>query len=739
MVLEASANESTSLLEALEQSAGQPKTRPFRERAKPVGSVYTISYTKAVVAVYDHDREQAGGLPKSAFLMAAKKDGDESFILLRVQNEARLPAAGANDQTRQESIEDSGNQGPWAERLPNWVRDKMSLHGLECSVLGTFIARDDGTYRYAEDIANYYAVNELMVWKPDDESLDLIVNHQHRSNDIPMERKPARIGRTRFAAAESDEATKADFRINPTDILKRRTVYLGMSRSGKSNGLKVVAENIYGLRADNRAHRVGQVIFDLSGEYAQDNWQDGKGLHRVHETIGLAREPEVATYGLIRVPWDKPRRVMKLNFFGNPIPVRWTTEAVENELEQLLAGRVIVNNIMEAETDRYTTGFRDADVSVPQSATGNRGAQVRYQRTILAYRTALYTAGLTPPYPPSLKIIGGTGSLLGAEITEHLELDKNDRSENKTEYHQAAEILKRANAPQGSIKWEQLQTVFTALDKFVRDSRSGYQAFENAYISRPKGSGEQWADQRLKAVIGIFRTPNGPRTFQIARDQHDPNTANDFAEAVVQDLQSGKLVIIDQSAGDPEQNQAAAERVMWRIFQSQQERFRSTLANHDPTTQPDENKATEGHIIIYIEEAHNLLPSANARDNLQTVWARAAKEGSKYNIGMVLATQAPSSIMPEILSETDNWVLSYLNSGAERRIVADYMDFADFIDQIGKVSEQGFVRIRTLSQAYTVPVQLDKFVIPDDAATDGDGSIPETAANGHHAHQTTLQ
>ena len=63
MVLEASANEGTSLLEALEQSAGQPKTRPFRERAMPVGSVYTISYTDAVVAVYDHDREQAGGLP----------------------------------------------------------------------------------------------------------------------------------------------------------------------------------------------------------------------------------------------------------------------------------------------------------------------------------------------------------------------------------------------------------------------------------------------------------------------------------------------------------------------------------------------------------------------------------------------------------------------------------------------------------------------------------------------------
>ena len=154
---------------------------------------------------------------------------------------------------------------------------------------------------------------------------------------------------------------------------------------------------------------------------------------------------------------------------------------------------------------------------------------------------------------------------------------------------------------------------------------------------------------------------------------------------------------------------------MWQIFRSQQERFRSVLADFDPNAPPDESQATKGHIIVYIEEAHNLLPRVNVSDNLTTVWARSAKEGSKLNIGMVLATQAPSSVMSEILSETDNWVLSYLNSDAERRVVAGYMDFSDFIEQIGKVSEQGFVRIRTLSQAYTVPVKLDKFQILDTA------------------------
>ena len=742
MVLETPESESVSLLDTLVQSAGQSKPALFRDRARFVGSVYTISYTIAVVAVYDHDREQAGGLPKNAFLMAAKPDGDESFILLRIQNEARLPAAAANDQTRQESIEESGNQGPWAGRLPSWVRDKMSLHGLECAVLGTFIARTDGTYRYAEDIANYYAVNELMVWKPDAESLDLIVNHQHRTNDIPIARKAAKIGHTRFAAAEPNGATQADFRINPTDIMKRRTAYFGMSRSGKSNGLKIVAENIYRIREDNPEHRVGQIIFDLSGEYAQDNYQDGKGLHRVHETINLPRQSEVATYGLIPVPWDSDRTVMKLNFFGEPIPRPWQTPqdtvAVEQALDQMLAGKEIIKEIMVNESARYTTAFRDADLAVEASIAGNIGAQTRYYRAVLAYRTALAAAGLQAPnWQPTIRG-PGQHSLFSQELIAALRHSDNAKSDNNTDYQQAAIILENAAGGQFQITWDQLITVFSALAQFVDDRRSRFDAFEQNYIAN-SSSNESWADPRFRAILRIFQSRNGPRSFQTAQEQHDPNTTNDFAEAVVEDLRKGKLVIIDQSAGDPEQNQAAAERVMWRIFRSQQQRFRSVLTKHDPTAPPDESQATDGHIIIYIEEAHNLLPRANARDNLTTVWARAAKEGSKLNIGMVLATQAPSSVMPEILSETDNWVLSYLNSGAERRVVADYMDFADFIDQIGKVSEQGFVRIRTLSQAYTVPVQLDKFSIADAGNATDPGQNAFQAVNGRSTAQPPLQ
>ena len=649
--------------------------------------------------------------------MAAKQEGDESFILIRIQKEARLPAAAENDQTRQGVIEDSGNSEPWAARMPVWVRDKMSLHGLECSVLGTFIQQPDSSYRYAEDIDNYYAVNELMVWKPDPRTLDLIVNHQHRSNDIPINHANTKIGMTRFAAAERDGAVKAEFRINPTDIMKRRTAYFGMSRSGKSNGLKIVAETIYRLRGDDPEHRVGQVIFDLSGEYAQDNYQDGKGLHRVHETLNLPRDPEVSTYGLIPRPWDPDRKLMKLNFYGDPIPRQWRnpqdTPTVERALEQLMAGKEIIRAILPNETSRYTIAFRDVDLSVEASIAGDYAAQTRYYRAILAYRTALYAAGLQPPtWQPTIQG-PGKNSIFSGELVDAMQPANNVGSNNQNEYLQAATLIKTAkNAQQNRflMTWDQLLVVFTALSNFIEDRQSHFQNFEQEYINQHD---ESWADARFRSVLRIFFNRNGPRAFQRAQEQHYPNTATDFAKAVVDDLDQGKLVIIDQSAGEAEQNQAAAERVMSHIYQAQGEKFRSGLAHLNPTQPPDPAAATKGHIIVYVEEAHNLLPRAGGRDNLTTVWAKTAKEGSKLNIGIVLATQAPSSVMPEILSETDNWVLAYLNSERERRVVSEYMDFADFAEQIGKVSEQGFVRIRTLSQAYTVPVQLDRFRIED--------------------------
>jgi hypothetical protein len=61
--------------------------------------------------------------------------------------------------------------------------------------------------------------------------------------------------------------------ITPTDLLGQKTALFGMTRTGKSNTTKIVLKTIFELRWP-AALRIGQVIFDPNGEYANENAQD---------------------------------------------------------------------------------------------------------------------------------------------------------------------------------------------------------------------------------------------------------------------------------------------------------------------------------------------------------------------------------------------------------------------------------------------------------------------------------
>jgi hypothetical protein len=70
----------------------------------------------------------------------------------------------------------------------------------------------------------------------------------------------------------------------------------------------------------------------------------------------------------------------------------------------------------------------------------------------------------------------------------------------------------------------------------------------------------------LKKIIGLFQYANGVRKIGIVLDQHTNTTSSDYADDIYADLKSGKLVIVDQSSGDPQLNQSSARRIMSKIF-----------------------------------------------------------------------------------------------------------------------------------------------------------------------------
>lgn len=112
---------------------------------------------------------------------------------------------------------------------------------------------------------------------------------------------------------------------------------------------------------------------------------------------------------------------------------------------------------------------------------------------------------------------------------------------------------------------------------------------------------------------------------------------------------------------------------------------------------------------MYFEEAHNLFPKRTEAD-LSQIYNRIAKEGAKLRLGLIYATQEVSSISANVLKNTQNWFVSHLNNQEELKEIGKYYDFEDFVDSLRAAPDRGFIRMKTYSNAFTVPVQIDRFL-----------------------------
>ena len=712
-------NQEKARISALNESCRQ-QFQDLVQQRQYVGDVFSMGFETALVLVHDRFRMDVGGIPSMSFLIATRanahglaqmeaKDAkrpvfeqeDASVLLLRVIDAAPLPNDSEAIQIRVQSAQsmNSPDSPNWdsTEGMDGSTAHLLSYAGLKCRVIGTFYLElskqnpQELAIKFGSDISNFYPNRGLKVYKPNSEALKSIVNYRDPLRDEDHKNSPeVTIGTIRYASTNRSfqGVNNVDVCISPADLKTQKTAVFGMTRTGKSNTTKIMAKAVFDLRNDSVSkQRIGQIIFDLNGEYANENAQDNNNALK---NIGLqssGEDAEVVTYGISKHKFDEYRVLMLVNF---------------HDESMLQIGKDLIDKELERNDVNYLRNFRQIRFEKPDSSDAS--ANSRYNRRLLLYRTLLVKAGFTAQNDSYFR---NTAGLFSKELLQGRNNHRKNNfpgmssvpfkegdekaEERSNRFRHGADILILSNP-----SWSALFTAFEILYEYLNTNE--YATFDKWYINdRPGASGDSWADVDLEKILKMFdkNLPNGLRLMGAARKLHTSTTNEDYATQIYRHLANGKLVIVDQSSGDWDINDSSARRIIKSIFSSNQSLFRSGEENI-----PD--------ILIYIEEAHNLLPSSSSTDT-QDIWVRTAKEGAKYRIGMIYATQEVSSIQKNILKNTSNWFIGHLNNTDETKELKKYYDFADFESSILRAQDKGFLRIKTLSNPYVIPAQIKKF------------------------------
>lgn len=675
-----------------------------------IGDLYATNYEEAKVLVHDTYREKVGGIPSLCFLIATRvnlkedidfKREDASIILLRVMDSTAIPQDREVEKVRVQTAQRvtglTDRHWDHSEYMDEKTRSVFGFAGIACRIVGTFFLEenDKGTLelKFGTDLSNFYSNMALKVYKPKGDALGVFANYVDPKNikdhkDDFGNTQSVKLGEIRYASTNRKHQgiDNVATYIFPADLLSQKSALFGMTRTGKSNTTKIIAKSVYELRspkdADNdKSLRIGQIIFDPNGEYANENVQDNNSaLKNIWQLLlDGKKEDEIVTYGVHSHDNDPDRKMMLLNFYLD---------------DNLQIGKDIIDASFRKDDAKFIENFKQVFFEKPEES--DKSATTRYNRRVLAYRSLLAKADFEAPSNLSYSTTGlfkaelFDGRPNARDVSERFNGMLNVQSDlnNAAKYQSAAKIFQSSNP---SLK--SLATAFSILYDFMKTVE--YKAFDRWYIDQ-SSSGESWADGDFEKILEMIWRPNGAKQIGAVRDNHSPSTTSDYAEDIYNDLVKGKLVIIDQSSGEPLLNKSSAERIMWYIFRKNQEAFRSGQL-------PPE-------ILVYVEEAHNILPAGSDLD-LTDVWVRTAKEGSKYHIGMVYATQEVSSIQKNILRNTANWFISHLNNTDETKELVKYYDFIDFEPSIRRAQDKGFLRVKTLSSPFIVPMQIDKFEI----------------------------
>jgi len=615
-----------------------------------VGYVLELGFESARIITSDPYKLAVGGIPRGSFLIMTPLNADNTpphFTLLRVTGVSPTPLSNQVQQTYFELHKKS------MPELDVWTQSELQWGALDCDVLGMFYANPQNMreLQFSGDVNNVVSAHRYKVFAPSDQLLRLIVNGMVK----PEQRATVGALRTMECGLTSNNSvTNIPVDISMRDFKGCRTAMFGKTRLGKSNVVKLLAQAMLDATTDDNS--VGQLIFDINGEYANDNPQDG------NRSLRSANEARCQVYALTQRA-GTPSRPLRLNFYEQPAAC---LEVIASLLEQ------------DNQRSNYIRSF--ASVSLP--SISDLPGMTDSDRNRAVRKIQMYWAILNKAGFPVIETRLRQAGLVGGPHVRNFDCHFNVPLRTA-----AYAAIRQAAPPTNPNNLDGLQAELEVFARFRREVPGDPNLTKD---SRPV------FDPDMVALLDFLvpATGTGPGILRSYIAYHGADAGN-FQTEILGLLDGGQTVILDLGNATDSIRRYFSNLLSTAVFRAQETKFVSnTLSNR--------------FVQLYFEEAHNLFPP-DSKD-LTGVYARFAKEGAKFHIGMVYSTQSPSTINKELLAQTENFFVGHMSSQDEAKSLSRVQAaFAGVEDDILRAKTPGYMRMLTMSHRFVVPIQAFRF------------------------------
>jgi hypothetical protein len=154
-------------------------------------------------------------------------------------------------------------------------------------------------------------------------------------------------------------------------------------------------------------------------------------------------------------------------------------------------------------------------------------------------------------------------------------------------------------------------------------------------------------DENLASIQGMIRA--------LVPMTKGHSASSNMMRDVLENLKMGATVIIDLSGMGLDAAYNLTSFMVDELFEANQTAF--VAGGNVP------------EVIVFVEEAQNLLSDRQVREGNPI--ARLAKEGRKYNLGLVYVSQQPGAIAKEILTQTSTFFALHLLSKMDIKALQD--------------------------------------------------------------------